>query len=342
MTERPPPATRIDIEGLDAWTDACAQAYVPLRIDAIGEDFRGAIRERALGSLGITQVASTPVTVTRTARSIASDPRDTFMLGIFLRGAGTIVQDGRVATYTGAGGFLIDGDRPYSMRYEHHNDLLVLRLPRPRIGLRDRDLRELTSVHIPRDSSGLNVLRRYLAGLVAMRTPLTDVEEHQEVAVELTQALLHPMVYTERSRALLSGAAILASARWFIEQNHTDPRLTVDDVARHFMISRRYLEMLFTKTDGGGPATYLRRVRLSRAATLLASQPHLKIRQVSAQVGFSDINTFTRAFNRTYEATPSRWRRVQLVQPQPRLPHRPPDLLTDLDHHDWTSPTFRR
>lgn len=303
------PAEQVVIDGIEAWVEACAQAYVPLRIDATGADFRGALRQRSVGALSVLQVASSPVALTRTARSTVTHPHETVLVCTFLAGTGVTVQDGRIATFAHGGGFLLDDDEPYSMRYER-NDLLTLRLPRDRLALRERDLRELTSTLIPRELSGLSVLGRHLADLLALDAGLTEseTEEHQELAVELVHAAIHPMVYSERSRALLSGNAILVSARWFLEQHHADVGLTIDDVARHFMISRRYLETIF-KRSGDAPAGYLRRVRLHRAAELLTARPRSPVAQIAAEVGFDNINTFTRAFTREFGTTPRGWRR---------------------------------
>jgi len=339
-----PSTAQVSIVGVDAWREACAQAYVPLRIDAIGEDFRGALRQRVVGGLDISQIASTPLTLTRTARSVATDPRETVMFCTFLAGAGVTLQDGRIAALSSGGGFLMDDDRPYSMRYER-NDLLVLRLPRARLDLRERDLRQLTSAPMSNEFGGLHVLRRYLAGLVAMDAAIRDaeVEEHQELALELLHVAVHPMVYSERSRALMSGQAILVTARWFLEHHHADPRLTIDDVARHFMISRRYLEMLFTRS-GDGPATYLRRVRLHRAAALLLARPREPVSRIAAEVGFTNINTFARAFARDFGTPPHRWRRDQADRPQtpPRGSGQAGELLTNLERYDRSAPGSTR
>lgn len=344
MREEHPPEDdpRLDVAGRDAWSELVAGAYVPLRVDSDEPGFHGALRERPLGDLAISQVASTRVTVSRTARSVLTDPREVVLLCLFLRGSGTTVQHGRIAQFAGGGGFLLDGDQPYSLRFADGNEVLALRLPRQYLEISDRTLGRLTSREIPKDAPGLNVLRRYLSGLVAMRGPLPDdrLEVQQEVALELLHAALHPMVYSERSRALMSGPAILAGARWFIEVHHADPRLTVEDVAREFMVSRRHLETQFARL-GSGPAAYLRRVRLRHAARLLATGRRGQVGAIALASGFSDVNTFLRAFRRQYGATPDEWRRDEQRRPGTGGAGRgPAGLLTDLSGFDWTGPDF--
>ncbi|XBB66115.1 AraC family transcriptional regulator [Nocardioides sp. WV_118_6] len=341
--EHPPEDhARIDVAGGDAWAELVAGAFVPLRVDTDEPGFRGAMREQLVGDLAISQVASTRVTVSRTARSTVTDPREVVMLCLFLRGSGTTVQDGRITQFTGGGGFLLDGDQPYSLRFSDGNEVLALRLPRQYLEISNHTLGRLTSREVPKSAAGLNVLRRYLSGLVAMRRPLPQeqLEQQHELALELLHAALHPMVYSERSRALMSGAAILASARWFIDVHHADPRLTVEDVAREFMVSRRHLETQFARL-GPGPAAYLRRVRLRHAARLLRTGRRGQVAAIAAASGFSDVNTFVRAFRREYGATPDEWRRSEQRGPRPgAAERRRTDLLSDLSGFDWTDPGF--
>lgn len=343
------PARYLEVTGIEAWADACSRAYVPLTVDiaspsgpqrAAGAQVRGAVRERVLGTVGVTQIGSTPATVTRTERSVRTDPREVFMIAVFLGGGGTTVQAGRIARYARRNGFLMDGDRPYSMRFEEGNDLLALRLPRARLAAADRTLRGITSIAVPGSCDTLNVLRRYLAGLVAMRRPVAahEVAAHEEIAVELANALVHEMVYPERSMPALSGGALVASVRWFIDQNYADPGLSVDDIARRFMISRRYLEKLFAAIDDGAPAAYLRRQRLRRAAVLLAAYPQMKVESIAREVGFIDVNTFARAFRREFGANPRVWRRDRGRTGAALLaPGRARPLLTSLDEFDWSA-----
>ena len=338
------PEQRIDVTGREAWASLVANAYVPLRVDSDDPRFRGAMRERQLGDLAITQVASTRVTVSRTARSVLADPREVYLLCLFLRGGGTTVQDGRVSRFTGGGAFLLNGDQPYSLRFGDGNEMLTLRVPATDLAIREHSLRRLTSQPVPQDAPGIHVLRRHLSTLMGAPDPGgsahaagTDPEEQREVALELLRATLHPMLYSERSRALMSGPAILASARWLMEQNFADPRLTVEEVARQFMVSRRHLEAQFARL-GTGPAAYLRQIRLEHAARLLTGSRRGESATVGLEVGFNDINTFARAFRRRFGVTPDEWRRraQRRRTSPPVVARRPPlpDLLTDLGSFD--------
>ena len=323
---------RLDVSGRDAWAALIADAYVPLRIVSDEPDLRGALRERELADLAVSQVASTPVSVARTARSTVTDPRDVFLLCMFVRGAGLSVQDGRLERLSGRDGFLLDGDQPYTLRFGGGNELITLRVPIHYLEPGELALRRLTSRAITGDDIRLNVLRHHLFRLLADRTPLTDdqIDENHEVTLELLHRALQPMIDSEQQTPPLSGAALVASARWFIEEHHAAPQLTIDDVAREYGLSRRYLESQFTRL-GAGPAAYLRQARLRHAAQLLTMGRPGGTASIAVEVGFADVNTFVRAFRREYGVTPARWSRLPASRPHSRTYARPSDdLLTDL------------
>jgi AraC-like DNA-binding protein len=72
-------------------------------------------------------------------------------------------------------------------------------------------------------------------------------------------------------------------------------------VAREFADQ---LQRIFTDVRGVGFRTHLARVRMARAAELLA-QTELHVKEVAQRVGYRDHSQFSKAFKRTYGITPS-------------------------------------
>lgn len=80
--------------------------------------------------------------------------------------------------------------------------------------------------------------------------------------------------------------------------------LTLEEVARRVATSPRQLQRIFSEIGGSSFRSYLRRVRLSHAADLLAATD-VPVSEVARRVGYSEPSQFTKAFKRAYGATPS-------------------------------------
>jgi AraC-like DNA-binding protein len=83
-------------------------------------------------------------------------------------------------------------------------------------------------------------------------------------------------------------------------------KLTLHDLALSVNISRSHLSLLFKVQLGMPPGKYLIALRVHRAHRLLATTL-LSVKQVMAQVGYSDKGLFTRHFKRAYGVTPSEY-----------------------------------
>ncbi len=83
--------------------------------------------------------------------------------------------------------------------------------------------------------------------------------------------------------------------------------LTVPQLAALLFLSPSHFSELFLREVGVPPATYLRRLRLERAQTLLRSTT-LTVTEIAQQVGFSDGPHLTRAFQAAFHLTPTAYR----------------------------------
>lgn len=98
----------------------------------------------------------------------------------------------------------------------------------------------------------------------------------------------------------------LAQAVAFIRTNALGP-IRVTDVVRRVPFSRRQLEQEFHRVLGRSPAQEIRRVRLDRAARLLA-ETDLPIPAVSESSGFNSAEHFSRMFKARFGRSPLRYR----------------------------------
>jgi transcriptional regulator GlxA family with amidase domain len=83
--------------------------------------------------------------------------------------------------------------------------------------------------------------------------------------------------------------------------------VTVDDVARACLISRRTLYRLFDGTPGG-VVSLLRKIRIEHAQALLRADTSLPLGSVALACGFAGERQFYRAFRQATGFTPGEFR----------------------------------
>lgn len=90
----------------------------------------------------------------------------------------------------------------------------------------------------------------------------------------------------------------------YLEENLTNPQLSVEDLSRHIGMSRSSLYSKLLEVTGQTPVEYIRSVKLDKAAILLENSD-LNIAQVAYSVGFSTPNYFAKSFKAKFNMLPS-------------------------------------
>lgn len=86
-------------------------------------------------------------------------------------------------------------------------------------------------------------------------------------------------------------------------------RLTLDELANSFGISKYYFIRLFKQHSGYTPMEYFQRVKLQKACTLLTDSS-LSIRKISEFLGYANQYYFSNAFKVMFGLSPSEFRRL--------------------------------
>lgn len=84
-------------------------------------------------------------------------------------------------------------------------------------------------------------------------------------------------------------------------------KTTVSDVAEYLDIDRSYLSRVFNQYMGISIKKYIYNCHMDVAKNMLTYSP-LPIKDIAASVGYDDPLDFTKAFHRTFGASPSKWR----------------------------------
>jgi AraC family transcriptional regulator len=153
---------------------------------------------------------------------------------------------------------------------------------------------------------GVRFARDPFATQVARRAQaeLNDPDDLMPMAVE--SAALELMTRLARSARNEGRPAWLNRARQHLHDRYADP-LQLSAVALEVGVEPERLARTFRQAFGEPMASYLRRLRVEVAATMLASG-EVSISQVAADVGFADQSHMTRCFARYLGTTPARYR----------------------------------
>ncbi len=98
----------------------------------------------------------------------------------------------------------------------------------------------------------------------------------------------------------------ITKAQEFIEQNFDD-KITVDQLASMFALSRRNLERRFKSATSNSILEYIQRVRIEAAKKRLESA-RLNVNEVMYEVGYSDSKAFRNTFKKITGLSPGQYR----------------------------------
>ena len=308
-------------DGLERWREHYMSTSLPLEIVAndrcrdchsrchdAGSPFNGGLAVGALGSLQLQEVTGGAADVHRTRSTIRMSDPSLIKVGVQIRGNGLLVQHDREAALTPGDFVIYETSQPYAWRFENHFTTFFLMIPRDRLRL-PTSVETFTAVPI-RGGEGMGSLVSPL--LANLRQGLSKVALSvpplfEDAVLDLISATLSGHT-TQASTA--PGAAILNSAKVFIETHLADPALDTSKVAAAHHVSVRYLQMLF-KAEQLTVAGWIRRRRLERCRRDLHDPRWTRdsIGTICARHGLVDSAYFSRIFKEAYGLSPREFRR---------------------------------
>ncbi|HEX7009502.1 MAG TPA: DNA-binding transcriptional regulator [Phycisphaeraceae bacterium] len=106
-------------------------------------------------------------------------------------------------------------------------------------------------------------------------------------------------------------------------------------------VSRRSLELGFKQSLGCTPYEFLCRARVARAKDLLAAPKRMKLSEVAAACGFTDLRRFRLVFTRCEGITPAEYRRRLVIPPRSSGTDYEPPGVPATDHGLYTPASTR-
>lgn len=295
--------TPVTARSVSEWAEACSKAFVPLSVHCVAPRFTASLEQTELGAgVSVTHVSSEGSVVSRGAGVIARDPREYLLVSVHREGRGSVEQHGRVAELLPGQAAAYDASVPYALRFPDRMSELVLQVPRRVVTRSGNGFDDLTARVLPASAS-LTLLTNLMAAVSpAEGRPHSPAEDDllADAAITLLRGALLPSGEPPTSR--IDTRLTNAAMRSYVDQHLADPELSVERLAAEHHVSVRLVHKIFSES-GETPASYVRRRRLARARGLLLDGSG--VAGAALRSGFTDADTFTRAFKREYGIPPS-------------------------------------
>lgn len=301
-------------EAFAQWEASLSESYVPLAVDPERDQaFHGWIVRGSMPGFELSTVGASGQRIRRTKSGIAHTDGEFLFVSIITSGFGRMHQDGRIAVVRPGDMVFYDTTRPYHWDLDGSWSQVVARVPLALLG-----------EHVPTDRSALPTAVTVQAdspgGVVAGF--FRDLARIQQNAPEQATVLAANGVKLLASAITLAGGSVPSGSSAqalsreqvlsFMRARCTDAGLTVDEIARACLVSRRSLYRLFDET-GDGLSTVLRRMRVECAQVLLIRDTGRSTASIAQASGFASERHFFRAFRVETGMTPGEYRLVTVA-----------------------------
>lgn len=129
------------------------------------------------------------------------------------------------------------------------------------------------------------------------------IAQNRNIEEVITRKLI---VNPKEVSVLTSNEMLLANVMDVVERNIGNEHFSVDMLAASLNISNSVLYRRLKQTTDLSPISFIRSVRIKRAAQLLRTRRYL-VSEVCQMVGFSDQRYFSSCFKRQFGTTPKAW-----------------------------------
>ncbi len=258
-----------------------------------------------LGDTVLAQARAESQHFIRDHKRLAGEELGLILVQYFRHGGGILCNRERLV----AGDMLIiDTERPFELAATDYENLTLM-VPHDLRANISPMIDRLHGIRLPGSNPMVSMLGEHLQSLWRNVSSMTMAQAC--AAVQGTIGLIHGYLANEKRLASemepATAEALGFAVRRFVER-HLEKPLKVDDLARHFRVSRSKIYRLFEHHDGVASYVWERRLLRSRRLLMTPALQHLSIGTVAFEVGFSSNAHFSRAFRTRFGLTPSQLR----------------------------------
>lgn len=136
-------------------------------------------------------------------------------------------------------------------------------------------------------------------------------QNHTEVITEWIMKISSELLCLMQSRKQSEEKMVIQQAKQFIEDNLSEPDLSLSQVSDAVGLSSTYCSLLFKQEVGMGINAYIAQNRIGRAQVMLR-ETQLPGTEIARQIGFSSAGYFGQVFKKNTGMTPNEYRRINM------------------------------
>ena len=314
-----PMASLLDLQSVTAaqraafWARGASGLFPGLSVRKLGGSPEvGRIGGMPFGAGRIWSVLSPPLVVNYDPSDRQNGSRQLFSVMIQLTGTTAARQHSRSCLLRAGDFCVIDNSVPFELEVSvAASSLVFLQMPRLAVLGRHPYLERHTAELFDPQEPGTRLLHGLLMNILDSASELEDFQRAAALAtlIELLGASKPPKPL--HSPQMDDMGWRVQAALKCISARHTDATLTAEQIAKAQGISRRRLDKLMVQSVGTTLTAQIWKRRLSQVADDLIA-PRLagrSVGQIAFAAGFADLAHFCRTFRRSFQCTPSEWRK---------------------------------
>ncbi|MBY5940109.1 MULTISPECIES: helix-turn-helix domain-containing protein [unclassified Halomonas] len=281
------------------WHDVVCSHCIPADSQCLDErPFHGSLNVRQYGDVAISTMAASSHRWRRQSHHLSRDSDDDLWLGFLENATARLDQDQRRIAIGPGDLVLYDACRPFEWCLSA-SALHLVRLPRAPLMRRLTSTEPLTARPIPATLPGATSLKALIRDGARLDAEASSIGLG-EAMVDLAALVLEGLGGAGDSR----NDALYRRLCHYLRQQHQDPSLSLDRIARDNHVSRRTLTRLFAQ-HGHTPMAVLWAIRLEQSRATLRAGGIRSVTEVALEHGFTSVSHFSRSFRQAYGHPPS-------------------------------------
>lgn len=166
-------------------------------------------------------------------------------------------------------------------------------------------LSEITLLSVSKFTNMDNQLEREIERILRQMKRADSID----TIIECISAAVEMLCLSIDSRNKNSYQRLIDKIIAFIDDNYSNPNLSLISIAQSMCLTESYISSFFKQNYGTNIHNYIEQKRMTKAAELLKGA-NLATTEIIEKTGYTNMNTFYKAFKRYYGITPKEYKLV--------------------------------